>query len=378
MLQFNKDSSKRWNIHDYGLATYFFGIDIIQSMDAITNQRPFSRSVITEMFGVSWESQETGASKHAIPLPAGTAYEARLAGEIPASPAKLKDLEIKFGYKFRTLLGKFMQLTSWTRVDLVTATIRLSQYQSSPGTIHFEALHNMLLYLCCQPDLGLTYTRHSAVRPLETHPLGAHPPVPSDLPTPTVSSVTSSPSMQQLIIDWDVSHTDGLGDPIAMTHKPTHADDSCAYENVPTMQVPCVASVHMHHKSTPPRTCTSTPPITVLSPPPTEGEMDANHGSSVFETVGFSGVVLLSLGTVFFFLSLKQATTAYNTAESELNAATAAGKVVKWVRIWMADMGIPFTDPIPMGKDNEATRIIGHAGKLTCNVRQTAIQTTNL
>jgi hypothetical protein len=176
---------------------------------------------------------------------------------------------------------------------------------------------------------------------------------------------------------WDVSHTDGLGDPIAMTHEPTAIDDWYAYEDVPTMQVPRISSIHNQGDSVSPRSCASISPITVLTPPPTEGEMDANHGS-VFETVGFSGVVLLSLGTVFFFLSQKQATTAYKTEESELYAATAAGKVVKWVRVWMADMGIPFQDPIPMGEDNEATRIIGHAGKLTRNVRHIAIQTTEL
>jgi hypothetical protein len=111
---------------------------------------------------------------------------------------------------------------------------------------------------------------------------------------------------------------------------------------------------------TPPTRLGPVPPP-LLTPPPTEGEMDANHGS-VFETFGFSGIVLLSLGTVFFFLSQKQATSAYNTAESELYAATAAGKIVKWVRVWMSDMGISFTDPIPMGEDNEAMRIIGHTG----------------
>jgi hypothetical protein len=191
-----------------------------------------------------------------------------------------------------------MQLTSWTRVNLVTATIQLSQYQSSPGTVHFKALHNMLLYIRCQPDMGLTYTRHSAVCPLDTHPEGVPPPpVPADLPVPTVSSV-SDPTMLELTIDWDVSHTDGLGDPVAMTHEPTAIDERYAYGDLSTMQIPRVASAHTHAKPAPPCTCASTSPIMVLSPPPIEGEMNASH-DSVFETVGFSGVVLLSLVTVF-------------------------------------------------------------------------------
>jgi hypothetical protein len=70
------------------------------------------------------------------------------------------------------------------------------------------------------------------------------------------------------------------------------------------MQVPRAASIQVHDATSMPRSCVLMSPITVLSPPPTEGEMDANHGS-VFEFVGFSGVFLLSLGTVFFFLSQK-------------------------------------------------------------------------
>ena len=82
-----------------------------------------------------------------------------------------------------------MQLTSWTRLDLVTATIRLSQYQSSPGQAHFEALHKMMLYLRAHPDQGLTYTRKNAIRPLEPHP---------DCPAPLPLTGLWLPSLCQL------------------------------------------------------------------------------------------------------------------------------------------------------------------------------------
>jgi hypothetical protein len=105
--------------------------------------------------------------------------------------------------------------------------------------------------------------------------------------------------------------------------------------------------------------------------------MDANHGS-VFETIGFTGLVLFGIGTAFYYLSQKQATAAYNTAESELYAATTGGKTVRWTHVWLEDFGVPIMDPVPMGKDNEATRVIAHAGKLTRNVQRIAIQTTEL
>jgi hypothetical protein len=87
------------------LATYFFGFHIIQSVDAITlDQRPFAHATLGEVFGAGWDDQPPGPDKHAIPLPAGTAYEGRLTSETPASPAELRAFEIKFVYKFRTLL----------------------------------------------------------------------------------------------------------------------------------------------------------------------------------------------------------------------------------------------------------------------------------
>jgi hypothetical protein len=169
---------------------------------------------------------------------------------------------------------------------LVTATIRLSQYQSSPGQAHFEALHKMMLYLHAHPDQGLTYTRMNAISPLESHP---------ECPAPLPSTVASV-SAPALLFDFLLSQADGLGDPVIMTHEPTPPDEPYAYEDLATMQVPRVASVHT--TDVPVQSCASVSPVTVLTPPPIEGEMDANHGS-VFETIGFTGLVLIGLGTGF-------------------------------------------------------------------------------
>jgi hypothetical protein len=85
--------------------------------------------------------------------------------------------------------------------------------------------------------------------------------------------------------------------------------------------------------------------------------MDANHGS-VFETIGFTDLVLFDIGMAFYYLSQKQVTAAYNTAESELYAATTGGNTVKWTHVWLEDFRVPIMEPIPMGEDNEDTRII--------------------
>jgi hypothetical protein len=40
------------------------------------------------------------------------------------------------------------------------------------------------------------------------------------------------------------------------------------------------------------------------------------------------------LASLLLFMA-EEATSAYNTAELELYAANATGKIVKWVRVWM-------------------------------------------
>jgi hypothetical protein len=242
-----------------------------------------------------------------------------------------------------------MQLTNWTRLDMLPSTSRVAQYQSSPGMIHFEALQRMVLYLRSHIDDGQTYARHIPILVSES------------MPAQNVASLNP-------IIQLECANTTilGLGDPIAVSHEPVDAPDEYDYNGLSTMPVPRIASVHFD--STPMTPATSTPPVTVLSTPQIEGKMDANHGS-VFETIGYSGILLFMLKTAVFFLSKKQATNAYNTAESELYTATDAGKIVKWVRVLMLDFGIPYTAPTPMGEDNEAARIIGHAGRLHVTIR---------
>ena len=63
--------------------------------------------------------------------------------------------------------------------------------------------------------------------------------------------------------------------------------------------------------------------------------------------------LLLALFSIIT-LSQKQAMSAYNTTKSELYAATSAGKIAKWLsRVWMSDIGLPYTAPIPMGEDKQ-------------------------
>ena len=112
--------------------------------------------------------------------------------------------------------------------------------------------------------------------------------------------------------------------------------------------------------------------------PLTQGFADANFGGAVFDRLAYSGGVVLINGTAIITLCHKQSTTAYNTTEAELDAATTLSKHVLWLRIYMEDMSLLYHAPVPTGEDNSAAQIIAHAGNLTLNVCHIATKTQAL
>jgi hypothetical protein len=73
-------------------------------------------------------------------------------------------------------------------------------------------------------------------------------------------------------------------------------------------------------------------------------------------------------GTTVIQIASKQTTMAKNLAEAKLDAASLLGKILRWLVLFMSNLGLPFQGPIPIAKDNVATRIIAHAGEITRNV----------
>ncbi len=77
-------------------------------------------------------------------------------------------------------------------------------------------------------------------------------------------------------------------------------------------------------------------------------------------------------------LCRKPPTPAENTTEAGMDAGNQNGKAIRWLHLFMQDLGIPFDGPIPVAEDNAATRIIAHTGKLTRNIRHIALKTLSL
>jgi hypothetical protein len=67
-----------------------------------------------------------------------------------------------------------------------------------------------------------------------------------------------------------------------------------------------------------------------------------------------------------------------NTAEAEITAGNHLGNALRWLHLFMDDIGLAFNEPFPVTEDNLATRIIEHTGKLTRNTRHIALKTLSL
>jgi hypothetical protein len=96
-----------------------------------------------------------------------------------------------------------------------------------------------------------------------------------------------------------------------------------------------------------------------LAPPVTECLVNANlPGGGLYERMATTGGSIEMSGTTIIQIAAKQTTMAVNShAESFL------GKILRWLVLFMSDLGLPFQGPIPIAEDNAATRIIAHSGK---------------
>jgi hypothetical protein len=245
-----------------------------------------------------------------------------------------------------------MHLGLWTRPDVMPSIVRLARYQSAPGEPHFKGLQHVLWFLQAHCNRGLMYRRPSdSLLHLKKKLEGFSSPVVGSISGPDFLVASKSVSV--------------LYDEVAMSSEPDEVD-----LNFNDVLMPCVSSLSA-------KVIPSKNPLQRNMPPSTDGFVDAGFGS-VYETVGFTGACVLISGTAFWWLSKKQATLAYSTTESELTAATDMSKFVKWLRVLMADIGLPYHSAIVVGEDNDAARQIGHAGKVTRNVRHVVIQTAGL
>ena len=164
-----KAFEKHWKIHDMDLVKYFFGLRFIHSQKCLTiDQTILVEELLESVFGKSYRLQPFNPID-IVPMLPGTKHEEDLASCTPFNSVELDAAIMKYGFKYRTLLGMFQHLCQWTRVDIQPATQRLAQYQNAPGELHFHSLLHLAKYLRSHPDLPLAFCRRPTSIP--DHPL---------------------------------------------------------------------------------------------------------------------------------------------------------------------------------------------------------------
>jgi hypothetical protein len=84
--------------------------------------KPHTREIVSTVLGKDWDTKLKSGTKHSIPLPAGTEFEASLVTGTPFDIKTLVAAELKYGFKFRSILCGFMYLGLWTRPDIERKT----------------------------------------------------------------------------------------------------------------------------------------------------------------------------------------------------------------------------------------------------------------
>ena len=362
---------KRWTVHSLHLVKEFFGLTFVHSLDCLTiDQTDKAEAIVTGVYGPTWKNQPASTS-YSTPMKSGTAYAESLARADPLDPKGLKQATIEFGFEFRSVLCSCMHLALWTRLDLLTSCVVLAQYQTHTAHVHFAALKHLIGYLRLNPDIPLAFDKtrfHDHISAIDLE-VSYTPPTDTLYYSPDgfhIASVDLLPSHHDFSVA-SLSITDNetiVRVPPNLPAKLRNTLDHIISD--PDTSIP-------GHAAT---TATSFGPASQA--PYTESWVDASLPGGIFEKTPYIGFGICMSGTCVFPLCRKAPTPAENTTEAEMDAGNQNGKAIRWLHLFMQDLGIPFDGPIPVAEDNAATRIIAHTGKLTRNIRHIALKTLSL
>ena len=93
------------------------------------------------------------------PLRSDRKFQDEVSSSLPASATELKALEKEFGFKFSSLYGALLHISSSSRPDICNAINRLGIFQAGPNRLAFESLYRCLRYLRTHPNVPLMYSR---------------------------------------------------------------------------------------------------------------------------------------------------------------------------------------------------------------------------
>jgi hypothetical protein len=179
---------KNWQVHmsRYGMMKHFNGIDVYQSRTHISISSKTYLDTVFKNYG--WAD----LTPTSLPMNPSNHVVRALDSAEPLEPSERSRLD-NTCFRYCAAIGELIWPMITTRPELYYPVVKLSQFATSPATIHYDAVYGIFQYLSGTRNAGLTYTRpaHITSGPVLKHtPLRSQPTDRLDEHVPTKNLVT--------------------------------------------------------------------------------------------------------------------------------------------------------------------------------------------
>jgi hypothetical protein len=165
--QFRTAISKRFNVEWQERADWYLQARISQDshQNISINQCQYAIAIIDCYLPYTDPPTEDAMEKYKTPLPKSFVWTV---ADCSDSPLKVQELEDKFGFKMRTVIGSLNYLAN-TAFEELYAICKACRYMHLPGRKHFVAVRHLLHHLRCHPPKAIKYYHDSRNSPLYEH-----------------------------------------------------------------------------------------------------------------------------------------------------------------------------------------------------------------
>ena len=161
------DSHMTIKVKPLGIIERFNGVDISQTKQYIK----LSNRTYIEKILEGKNINDNTSHLNPIPMNENPTYIKDIETTTPLDADGLKNIEKEYGYSYRQAIGELLYLMITCRPDISFPLIKLSQYNTHPAKIHFEAVRNIYRYVKATANDGIYYWRSSTRKDRPTGPL---------------------------------------------------------------------------------------------------------------------------------------------------------------------------------------------------------------
>ena len=144
------------NVKELGQISRFNGVEVMQAADFV---KIYNKTYIEKIMAQHTWIHNAVIDNIPVPMHHDPKYVRKLESAEPADDKQCRQLEKKYGFKFRQGIGELIYAMMMCRPDISYAVIKLSQYSTKPSEIHFQAVQHIYKYLWATKEEGITYWR---------------------------------------------------------------------------------------------------------------------------------------------------------------------------------------------------------------------------